>query len=584
VFLKHHLFYLWNGGLDPKIASPGQLRERRTTSSSIFLLTPIGILVLVVNVFRDLTQDNPVISAGLLFIVSAIYIQAKWNAPKFAANMPVVGFWSILVLIMLSSGLLGPTWIWLFAVPAIAALLGGLMSGVCWSMVCALTIWVFTALQVTGRLLLDSEVQSFDNDYVLSLAFEGTLVLVLSCVAVLVFRYAENAAQDKLTETVISLENEVHYRALAEEEARDSEKSKSAFLAAMSHELRTPLNGVIGAIRLLLESNKESEKTEYAIVARESGEILLELVNNIMDLSSLESGTVKLESIVIDLPKLIKQTMGPFQFQAQIKGLDFAIDIDESMPNYIMGDPTRLRQVLINLVGNSLKFTECGEVRVKVKKKDEKIKIVISDSGIGIAKEAQTSLFEPYVQAESSTTRKFGGSGLGLSIVKKLITTMDGSIKVTSVPGEGSRFTISLPCEISDQKPEEKETKTQYEITPLNVLVADDNAVNRMVLSRLLEKDDHSVISVTNGREAVDYICNHEVDVVLMDIQMPELDGISATKEIRSLECEKSKTTVIAITANTSNVDVEKMIDAGVDNYVGKPFRYEEVQRAMQAN
>ena len=584
MFLKHHLFYLWNGGLDPKIASPGQLRERRTTSSSIFLLTPIGILVLVVNVFRDLTQDNPVISAGLLFIVSAIYIQAKWNAPKFAANMPVVGFWSILVLIMLSSGLLGPTWIWLFAVPAIAALLGGLMSGVCWSMVCALTIWVFTALQVTGRLLLDSEVQSFDNDYVLSLAFEGTLVLVLSCVAVLVFRYAENAAQDKLTETVISLENEVHYRALAEEEARDSEKSKSAFLAAMSHELRTPLNGVIGAIRLLLESNKESEKTEYAIVARESGEILLELVNNIMDLSSLESGTVKLESIVIDLPKLIKQTMGPFQFQAQIKGLDFAIDIDESMPNYIMGDPTRLRQVLINLVGNSLKFTECGEVRVKVKKKDEKIKIVISDSGIGIAKEAQTSLFEPYVQAESSTTRKFGGSGLGLSIVKKLITTMDGSIKVTSVPGEGSRFTISLPCEISDQKPEEKETKTQYEITPLNVLVADDNAVNRMVLSRLLEKDDHSVISVTNGREAVDYICNHEVDVVLMDIQMPELDGISATKEIRSLECEKSKTTVIAITANTSNVDVEKMIDAGVDNYVGKPFRYEEVQRAMQAN
>ena len=484
MFLKHHLFYLWNGGLDPKIASPGQLRERRTTSSSIFLLTPIGILVLVVNVFRDLTQDNPVISAGLLFIVSAIYIQAKWNAPKFAANMPVVGFWSILVLIMLSSGLLGPTWIWLFAVPAIAALLGGLMSGVCWSMVCALTIWVFTALQVTGRLLLDSEVQSFDNDYVLSLAFEGTLVLVLSCVAVLVFRYAENAAQDKLTETVISLENEVHYRALAEEEARDSEKSKSAFLAAMSHELRTPLNGVIGAIRLLLESNKESEKTEYAIVARESGEILLELVNNIMDLSSLESGTVKLESIVIDLPKLIKQTMGPFQFQAQIKGLDFAIDIDESMPNYIMGDPTRLRQVLINLVGNSLKFTECGEVRVKVKKKDEKIKIVISDSGIGIAKEAQTSLFEPYVQAESSTTRKFGGSGLGLSIVKKLITTMDGSIKVTSVPGEGSRFTISLPCEISDQKPEEKETKTQYEITPLNVLVADDNAVNRMVLSR----------------------------------------------------------------------------------------------------
>jgi signal transduction histidine kinase len=582
VFLKQQLLYLWNGGLDPDRAGPNELRERRTISTSILLLAPVGGVVMVINAARGLHGDNPIIGAGLLLVFMALYVQAKWNAPKFAANIGVVGFWGILVLVMLSSGLLGQTWLWLFGVPAIAALLGGLMSGIFWSVVSALSIWGFTALQITGRLTLDDEVKTFDNAYVLGLAFEGTLVLALLCIAVLIFRHAENAAQESLKSSVLSLKSEVHHRALAEENARDSERSKSTLLATMSHELRTPLNGVIGAIQLLIQSDLESEKTEYANVALDSGEILLELINNIMDLSSLESGSIKLEKIAIDLRNFLKKTTAPFEFQARSRDLDFVLDIDESAPHYIMGDPTRLRQLLINLVGNALKFTESGEVSIKAEIKNDRLGIVISDSGIGIPEEAQVSLFEPYVQADSSTTRKYGGSGLGLSIVKKLITAMDGSIAVNSVPGKGSQFTISLPCEVSELKPLEAEEVVQYEVIPLKILVADDNAVNRMVLSRLLEKDGHSVVSVSNGREAVDYIIHHEVDAVLMDIQMPELDGIAATEQIRNFNSEKSTTPIIAITANTSSEAIERMLKSGMNNYVAKPFKYEDLRDVLR--
>ncbi|MFT4853872.1 MAG: signal transduction histidine kinase [Candidatus Azotimanducaceae bacterium] len=582
MFLKQQLLYLWNGGLDPDRAGPNELRERRTISTSILLLAPVGGVVMVINAARGLHGDNPIIGAGLLLVFMALYVQAKWNAPKFAANIGVVGFWGILVLVMLSSGLLGQTWLWLFGVPAIAALLGGLMSGIFWSVVSALSIWGFTALQITGRLTLDDEVKTFDNAYVLGLAFEGTLVLALLCIAVLIFRHAENAAQESLKSSVLSLKSEVHHRALAEENARDSERSKSTLLATMSHELRTPLNGVIGAIQLLIQSDLESEKTEYANVALDSGEILLELINNIMDLSSLESGSIKLEKIAIDLRNFLKKTTAPFEFQARSRDLDFVLDIDESAPHYIMGDPTRLRQLLINLVGNALKFTESGEVSIKAEIKNDRLGIVISDSGIGIPEEAQVSLFEPYVQADSSTTRKYGGSGLGLSIVKKLITAMDGSIAVNSVPGKGSQFTISLPCEVSELKPLEAEEVVQYEVIPLKILVADDNAVNRMVLSRLLEKDGHSVVSVSNGREAVDYIIHHEVDAVLMDIQMPELDGIAATEQIRNFNSEKSTTPIIAITANTSSEAIERMLKSGMNNYVAKPFKYEDLRDVLR--
>ncbi|MFK7865640.1 MAG: response regulator [Pseudohongiellaceae bacterium] len=579
--LKNHLLDLWNGGLDPDKATPDELRERRTLSACIIAISPLGILVMGINTFRGLSGDNPTIAAGIAFGIFALYVQAKLGNQKIAANMPVFGLWAMLVLIMRTSGILGQTWIWLLAIPAIATLLAGLRSGIIWSAIVASTVWIYTWLHLSDRLNLDAEVQIIDRGYIVGLATEGTLVLFLLCASVLIFRHLQNSAENKLKDTVASLKNEIESRILAEEKAQSSERAKSTFLAAMSHELRTPMNGVIGALRLLQESDSEKEKSEYALVAKESGELLLELINNIMDLSSLESGAVAMEKIPVDLGVLIHKTMAPFKFQAESKSVELTIEIDESMPSSIMGDPTRLRQVLINLVGNALKFTHQGEVKLHIEYVSSQLKMTVSDTGIGIAKEAQASLFEPYVQADISTNREFGGSGLGLSIVKSLVTHMEGTIELNSIAGKGTKIEVFIPVDACALQVNERSHANPLNISPLKILIADDNAVNRMVLSRLLEKDDHSVVTVTNGREAVNYVETHAVDAVLMDIQMPELDGIAATTEIRRLNGRNANIPIIAITASTDAREVERMLASGMNGYFAKPFRYEEIQEAL---
>jgi CheY-like chemotaxis protein len=278
----------------------------------------------------------------------------------------------------------------------------------------------------------------------------------------------------------------------------------------------------------------------------------------------------------------LKKTTAPFEFQATSRDLDLVFDIDEPTPHYIMDDPTRLRQLLINFVSNALKFMESEEVSIAAEIQIDRLGIVVTDSSTSILEEAQVSLFEPHVQADSSTTRKYGGSGLGLSIVKKLITAMDGSIAIYSVPGKASRFTISRPCVVSDFKLQDTAEVAEYEVIPLKILVAEDNAVNRMVLSRSLEKDGHSVVSVTNDREAVDYIIHHEIDAVLMGIQMPELDGIAATEQIRHFNAEKSTAPILAITANMSSEVIERMMKSGMNSYVAKPFKYENLRDVLR--
>lgn len=581
--LKRHLTTLWNGGLEPNTASPDRLRERRMISTTIFVLVPIGFLVMSINMFRGLSGDNPIIAGGIVFVLFALIAQAKWSAPKFAANMAISGFWAILALIMQTSGIFGQTWIWLFSLPAIATLLGGLRSGIFWSAVSTLTVWAFAGMQLSNMLELDAQVQVLDSSYAIGLAVEGTLVLLVLCGTLLIFKNLQNSAENRLKETVASLEKEIDSRMQAEQKALSSERAKSAFLAAMSHELRTPMNGVLGAIRLMQESTEDHEKSEYAGIAEDSGELLLELINNIMDLSSLESGTVAIEKIPVDLSTLIHKTMAPFKYQADNKNLELIIDIDESTPNSIMGDPTRLRQVIINLVGNALKFTQSGEIRIRLEYSSQCLKIEVSDTGIGIAEDAQAALFEPYVQAGVSTNREFGGSGLGLSIVKSLVTHMQGSIKLHSVEGYGTKLVVSLPCDICALQANELGCDIELATPSLRILVADDNAVNRMVLSRLLEKDKHNVVTVTNGQEALDYVDNHSLDVILMDIQMPELDGIAATKYVRKMNCEKAKIPIIAITANTNPKEIERMLAAGMNGYFAKPFKYEDIQKSLSA-
>jgi|TARA_B100000315_G_scaffold215679_1_gene215109 signal transduction histidine kinase/CheY-like chemotaxis protein len=456
----------------------------------------------------------------------------------------------------------------------------GRTTGVIWAMIAVVTLWIFAYLQFND---FNFEfAPALPGPMPLIFAFEASLVLLMLTLTTFVFRSAQHNAETKLNTTVHQLEKEVHDRTLAEAEARQSEQSQATFLATMSHELRTPLNGVIGASQMLIDGELSKRQRELVDVVLQSSETLLELINDVLDLSRLDSNEIKLKSIPVDLRDLVSSTIAPLSFQAKEKGIKFTLTIEDDIPAWVMGDPTRLRQIILNLVGNAVKFTSTGEISVVLDTALERIRLKISDTGIGIPKQVQASLFEPYVQAEVATMRKFGGSGLGLTIVKKLISAMKGKIAVDSVPGRGSTFTIFIPLQVSVAPLKRSGPDPEIKLPKLSIVVADGNAVNRMVLSRMLEGDGHQVVSMSNGREVIEYLKDHNVNLVLMDLQMPVMDGVSATRKIRAMQGKRSRTPVIAVTANVISEKPEHIMAQGMNAYLQKPFRKTELREALQ--
>lgn len=580
MFIINHILFLWNGGLDPLHANPIALRERRTIASTIFLVLPIAIGLIISNLYTGGERDNIAIASGTVVVFFSLYIQAYFKAPKVAAQLPILGFWLVMCFAMLTVGVSGNTWAWLLCLPAIAMLVTGRVAGLVWAAICIVTLWVFAVLESQGFEFEYADIVGADSP--LALATEATFVLLMLTTAGLVFRNGQVKAEARLNDTVKQLEKEVHDRTLAENEAKQSEQAKSTFLAAMSHELRTPLNGVIGASQLLAQGELPSKKRELVDVVIQSSETLLELINNVLDLSRLDSNEVALEAIPVDLRELMSSTLAPLNFQAREKGVNFSLIVEDDIPEYVAGDPTRLRQIILNLVGNAVKFTNSGEVSVILDTALDRLRLRIADTGIGIAKHAQASLFEPYVQADLATMRKFGGSGLGLTIVKKLVSSMDGKIVVQSVPGRGSTFTVFLPLKKSG--PPRRVTTRQKEMAlpKLSIVVADDNAVNRMILSQMLEQDGHDVVTMSNGKEVVEYLPDHRVSVILMDLQMPVLDGVSALRKIRAMPGIRSKTPVIAVTANVSMENPADLEASGMTGFLSKPFRQSELRDALR--
>ena len=580
MFIINHILFLWNGGLDPKHANPVSLREHRTIASTIFLVLPVAVGLIISNLYTGGERDNIAIAVATVIVFLSLYVQAYLKSAVIAAQLPIFAFWMVMCYAMFSVGVSGNTWAWLLCLPAIAMLVTGRVAGLVWATLCAVTLWSFAVL----------EFQGFEFEYAnkvgaespIALATEATLVLIMLTAAGLVFRNWQVNAEKRLNETVKQLEKEVHDRTIAENEAKQSEQAKSTFLAAMSHELRTPLNGVIGASQLLAQGELPSKKRELVDVVIQSSETLLELINNVLDLSRLDSKEVVLESIPVDLRELMALTLAPLQFQAKEKGVLFSLIIEDDIPEFVAGDPTRLRQIVLNLVGNAVKFTNSGEVSVILDTALDRLRFRITDTGIGIAKHAQASLFEPYVQADLATMRKFGGSGLGLTIVKKLVSSMEGKIVVQSVPGRGSTFTVFLPLKKSG--PPRRVTTRQKEMAlpKLSIVVADDNAVNRMILSQMLEQDGHDVVTMSNGKEVVEYLPDHRVSVILMDLQMPVLDGVSALRKIRAMPGIRSKTPIIAVTANVSLENPAELEASGMTGFLSKPFRQSELRDALR--
>lgn len=379
-------------------------------------------------------------------------------------------------------------------------------------------------------------------------------------------------------------------------EARDHAEKMSAakgqFLANMSHEIRTPMNGVIGTLQLLEASELSESQREYVTTAHKSADALLSILNDILDLSKIEAGKLSFEHIAFDMREVVSDIVILHALKAEQKNINLYSDIDDSLPGFLIGDPTRIRQLLVNLISNALKFTEKGEVgvRIKVLNKDAsgvRVRVEVSDTGVGIEKVALDKLFTAFSQADGSTTRKYGGTGLGLAIIKQLVELMDGEVGVSSVPRKGSTFWFEIPLGVSEDGVKKQPDAVEESKLPLRnarILLAEDNPVNQMVASKMLEKLGQQTVVAANGALALKQLETEDFDIVLMDCQMPELDGFAATRILRDYEkhLAKERTTVIAMTANVMEGDRERCLEAGMDDYIGKPVKMDELEKVLR--
>ncbi|NEX92027.1 ATP-binding protein [Caulobacter sp. 17J65-9] len=368
----------------------------------------------------------------------------------------------------------------------------------------------------------------------------------------------------------------------ARDKADAANKAKSAFLAVVSHELRTPMNGVLGAAQLLSSSRLDATQREYVSIVRNSGDSLLALLNDILDLTKIEADRMQLEAIEIELPELVERLGAAWTARAREKGVDYVVDLDPMAPVAVIGDPNRLSQIVHNLLSNAVKFTDKGAVRLKLSSERleggrARLSFAVSDTGPGIAQEDVERLFQPFTQLDASSTRRFGGTGLGLTISRKLAEMMGGELTLESTPGQGSTFVLTIDAEVrawARAKVEEEVTADLDSGEPLKVLVVEDHPVNRMLVEAWLASSGHATASAENGQLALNLCEAQAYDLILMDVNMPVMDGLTATRRLRETEGPNRETPVVILSASARAEDHEAGYAAGADAYVNKPIDF----------
>ena len=394
---------------------------------------------------------------------------------------------------------------------------------------------------------------------------------------------------------LVVTEEDVTDLRVALEAAEAANRAKSEFLAVMSHELRTPLNGILGFSDTLLEENPGPDQQVMLRYIRESGLGLLDLLNDILDLSKVEAGAMELDPVSFDLRALMERVAGFWRPTVNAKGIDFSLILPDRLPPVLSGDTLRLRQILNNLLSNALKFTEIGGISLRAdygsaSGRQHQVTFTVEDSGIGIPAKDQSGLFNPFAQGDGSTARRYGGSGLGLAICKKLVDLMAGEISLRSKPGEGTAVSVSLTLPPGDAAKAEKDSWQQTPVSgdvlnaegpPVRVLVAEDNHVNQRLLQAYMGRMNVTLDFADDGGIAVEKVQAEDYDLILMDSQMPRMDGVSATREIRSIPGDKGRVPIIALTANAMKGDRERYLAAGMDDHVTKPVERNHLFQAM---
>ena len=455
---------------------------------------------------------------------------------------------------------------------------------------------LFHVLAIRGKVIgMFVATFKYDTDSVNETTLGLLSIILLNCANTIEASTLNMKVREQNEVLEAKIEERTHQLAFEKTRAEAASIAKSNFLATMSHEIRTPMNGVLGMAQVLAGTSLTDDQQLYVNTILDSGHSLLAVINDVLDFSKIEAGKMILENHRFTLQKIIDDVQNLFMNKANEKGIELSANIDKGCPNKLKGDSLRIKQILQNLVSNAIKFTEQGAVTIKISgskisEGSASLMVYVMDSGLGIAPEGQAKLFTDFTQIDSSTTRKFGGTGLGLAICKQLITLMNGEIGVKSEAGKGATFWFTINLDIDKSIPSKEDTtqKATIEEQPnLNgkVLLVEDNSVNQIVAKTILEKFGLTPVIANDGQEAIQQVVQNKFDLILMDCQMPVLDGFDATARIRQIEIENNSSTrlpIIALTANVHDKDKERCLAVGMDGYLAKPIVKDELYLMLQ--